>query len=169
MKSLYLLRHAKSGWGSIDLDDHDRTLSERGNEDAPKLAAAISERRYVPDLIACSSARRTRQTLAHLQAVIGVDIPVTIQRELYLASDQTILRLIRKTKDDQDSLLVLGHNPGMEDLANRLCGPASEKTPRFPTAALAAFEFDVDHWREVETGTGRLIGFMTPKSLAAQT
>ena len=167
MKTLYLWRHAKSDWGSMDLDDHDRVLAPRGTRDAPRVAAAMKDRDFVPAQIFCSSARRTIQTLKLFQQVMGDEIPHKIDRGLYLAAPETLLARIRGASDDKQSLLILAHNPGLEMLSAELSAQGDTQTPNFPTAAFAAFEFDVDHWKEIETRTGRLLEFMTPKSLAA--
>jgi len=167
MKTLYLWRHAKSDWGSIDLDDHDRALSTRGNTDAPRMAAVMKEQGYVPEKILCSTARRTHQTLNHLQNVIGTNIPVSLDQSLYLAPPQILLKAIRSAKDI-GSVMIIAHNPGLEDLATQLCSADGPTTPNFPTCGFAVFEFEIENWKEAAPGTGMLKDFLTPKTLAAQ-
>ncbi len=168
MKTLYLLRHATAAVDMGGFNDHERALNPRGNEDALQMAEAMKARGYMPDLILCSSARRTLETCRHFHAVVGGEVPTRVERGLYLAPDEAILRLVRNTGGAAGSVLVIGHNPGIESLAGVLAKEHSGqgKTPKFPTAALAAFQFDAANWNEVGRGAARLIDFLTPKTLA---
>ena len=169
MKQLFLLRHAKSGWGDPGLADHDRPLAPRGERAVPKVAAQLSHWLEGPLLVLCSSARRTRETLAHVESVLTVPLLVEVERGLYLASASALLERVRGVDGEVDQVLVIGHNPGISELAVGLCDPAAAHSAHlrdsFPTAALARLEFEVADWRAVGFGRGRLVDFVRPKDL----
>ena len=172
MLTLSLLRHAKSSWDDLDLDDFDRPLSKRGANAAPEMGRAMRELKLNPDLVLCSTAVRTRATVALVLLELGPPPPeVRYEDGLYLASPTSILGQIRKTAKSVRNLLVVGHNPGMHALALELTGAAkredmAELATKFPTAALANMTFDLDSWRDVGAGLGHLVVFMTPRNLA---
>ncbi|MGD0143317.1 MAG: histidine phosphatase family protein [Rhizomicrobium sp.] len=174
MKRLLLLRHAKAVPGDAKTDDRERTLNARGVHDAPLLGAEIHHRRYVPELAFCSTARRTVETWERLAPEFDALPAVTFLDALYLASPKTILKLVQSADNEAGTLLVLGHNPGLQDCAAALArrSPAPEERARlermrdkFPTCALAVFDFEIAHWRDVEHGTGRLTDFIRPRDL----
>lgn len=165
MKTLYLMRHAKASNDSPTFEDRDRALNERGNEDAPLIAREMQARRHIPDLILCSSARRTQETCRHVQDMLGAHIPAVYEPDLYLASDDEILEIIRAADPKARALLIIGHNPGLEDLALSL--GADGAPPKFPTCAVAAFRFDVENWNEVARQRGTFADYFTPKMLKA--
>ncbi|MGH6962525.1 MAG: SixA phosphatase family protein [Dongiaceae bacterium] len=166
MKTLYLFRHAKSSWTNNDAEDFDRPLAPRGRRAAPAMAAHMRKQGYVPDLVLCSPARRTRETAALVQPVLGTAIPLRFDDKLYLASAEHILRQVQAVEDKVRRLLVIGHNPGLQRLAARLADDAHARARlgrKFPTAGLAVFEFDVRQWNDIEAG--RLIAFVVPAGL----
>ncbi len=170
MLTLSLLRHAKSSWADPSQDDFDRPLNERGDEAAPRMGAFMARNRIAPDLILCSAAIRTRQTLAHVLPHLPAKTEVGYEESLYLATAIELLALVRKTKAAVSHLMLVGHDPGMHDLATRLAGsgdPAllSALAAKFPTSGLAVLAFDARAWSGVELGAGRLVLFMTPKRL----
>lgn len=163
-RRLYLLRHAKSSWDDLSLADHDRPLAGRGR----RAASAMADHLAVPDLVLCSTSVRTRQTYARLQPVLA-DAPVRYERDVYAASADTLLALLRGVTDELGSVLVIGHNPGMEELALLLARPSAERDDvavKFPTAALASLELDADvRWSGLEAGRATLTGFVRPRDL----
>ena len=159
MKTLHLLRHAKSDWDNPDLADDERPLNARGKRDSKRLAGHLLKHPIKVDMVFCSPARRAKQTLKPIQPVLGAK--VTEEPELYGASSEELLKLIRKTPDKLDSILLIGHNPGFEDLLTRLAGERG----RMPTAAIACIEFQVDRWDDIEDGQGKLVWLLTPKQL----
>jgi phosphohistidine phosphatase len=171
MRQLLLLRHAKSSWEDSNLTDHDRPLDPEGQSAAKALRASIARLGLRPQLILVSSARRTRETLELLGPLAGS--PRTIRSsDLYLASPRQILDEVVTIQADITSILVIGHNPGLHDLAMLLTGahamslgrPESKRLARgFPTAALAEFSVAGD-WRGLPDGA-RLIRFLTPHDL----
>jgi phosphohistidine phosphatase len=169
MRRLLLLRHAKTepftGSG-----DHERALTERGRADAARLGLYIAREKIVPDAAIHSGALRTKQTLAIVLNKLQPGVKVTAEPRLYGAADAAFLNVVRSARDKARTLLLVGHNPTMAEMACRLAGTGertgmSKMAAKFPTSALAVLDFDVDHWREVDEGLGRLIDFATPASL----
>src|SRR5215470_11494236 len=170
MRILYLLRHAKSDRGNPDLNDVDRPLAARGRRDAPAMAAYMSEQNYRPDLILCSPATRTRETLALLQPVLGSNRPVDYDRKLYLGSPDVLLRRLRDVDEAIPSVLLVGHNPGLERLAGAVAPRGDRRAlarmrEKFPTCALAVIHLQIDRWEQADVGTGTLTDFMVPAGL----
>jgi phosphohistidine phosphatase len=170
MLTLSLLRHAKSSWDDPTLADHDRPLNDRGNRDAPRMAAFIRDKKLVPDRILCSTAIRTRATLKHLLAALPKKPPVSFEKGLYLAEAPKILATIEAVREATARLMLIGHSPGLHDLAMALVGKGDRQErfalmAKFPTATLAVITFDLERWHEIEAGMGRLEIFMTPRRL----
>lgn len=169
MKTLLLLRHAKSAWPE-GVDDHDRPLADRGRRDAPRMAAYIAEAGVQPDFALVSSARRTLETWALVEPALGKACPSQTVASIYEAAPAAILAAIHAAPQQSETLLVIGHNPGFEDLAAVLAtaGDADAigrlKT-KYPTAGLAVIRLDVERWSDVVPGTGTLDMFVTPKTL----
>jgi phosphohistidine phosphatase len=171
MKILYLLRHAKSSWAEEGAEDFARPLSARGRRAAPTMADYMVAQHYHPDLILCSPAARTRETLALMQKQLGSGASAQFDRRLYLATADELLRLLQAVRQDVGSLLLIGHNPGLERLAANLAGRGkrellAELQRKYPTAALAVLAFDVARWKEIGEAAGELRDFMTPGRLA---
>lgn len=169
-KTLCLLRHAKSSWADPALDDFDRPLNQRGRTSMALLGLYIDEKKIRPDGILCSSAQRTRETLGLLLPWLRGDASMRIERVLYLASADELLSRIRQVEDGVSCLLMIGHNPGLEELAGRLAGggdifASTAMQEKFPTAALAVLDFDAARWADIEPGKGALRAFATPKLL----
>ncbi|WP_135077276.1 histidine phosphatase family protein [Terasakiella sp. SH-1] len=170
MKQLLLLRHAKSSWSDPALVDFDRPLNHRGRKAAQDMAVFLSQERPLPDTILCSTAQRTRQTLMALLDIYCHPIQIEMRRDLYHAEDQVILNMIQGVKHDPEVLMMIGHNPGLEDVAHLLChqGDAEalrEMCLKFPTAACAHIRFDVEQWRDITAQSGQLKSFIKPRDL----
>ena len=162
MKTLLLMRHAKSSWDNNDLADFDRPLNGRGRHDAPRMGRLLAQVDLTPDLIITSAARRAASTaeLVALAADYSGDIRYT--RELYQADADAYLELARETADDVNRLLLVGHNPDMEELVALLAGHGE----RMSTAALAHFRLAIDHWSELSDESGHeLVALWRPKEL----
>lgn len=167
MRRLHLLRHAKSSWELAGQLDHARGLTPRGRDDIELISKQLKSSGVSPDLIICSSARRTAETLAGLDASIVKDAKVKITDDAYQASTSDLLELLRAVKPKHDSVMLIGHNPSIHDLAVDLAsgGEELEKlAAKFPTAALAEFKFDGD-WSELDSDGAELVSFTTPKQL----
>lgn len=170
MTRLLLLRHAKSDWSTPGLDDFDRPLAPRGQRAAALMARHLADHAPRPDLVLCSPARRARDTLGLvLKPLDGV--PVCFEQALYVFDHPPLLARLRRLAAEVSCVLVIGHNPALEDLARALAGPASEPeakaalVAKFPTAALATLETPAS-WAGLAAGSARLVDFTTPKSLA---
>ena len=168
MRCLYLLRHAKSSWSDAAASDAERPLAPRGRRAAERMAAHIHDADVRPSLVLCSSALRTRETLAAILPALGEAVVVVIDPSLYSASAAEIVDRVRAASDDVPSIMVIGHNPGMQELALSLAtsGPAlSAVREGFVTGALATLEFSGEHWRLLAPGTAELVGFVAPRGL----
>jgi phosphohistidine phosphatase len=167
VKNLLLLRHAKSSWDEPALDDHDRPLSPRGVRAARWIASHLRERQLRPELVLSSSARRARQTLDAVQSVLDDAVDVQVDDELYGASADALVERLRIIDASIASVMVIGHNPGLEDLAVDLAGdgdPTALKQlhTKFPTAALAVLDLDQSEWARLGTGLGYLREIVLP-------
>jgi phosphohistidine phosphatase len=167
---LHLLRHAKSSWRDAGLEDRDRPLNARGHH-AGQLVAALLAREPVPDLVLCSSALRTRETFEHLARAYGRTPVVSIEDRLYLATARDLLERIEAVENDVGTLLVIGHNPGLHELAAALArhGPRAERArlaAKFPTAALASFRV-AGSWHALSHAPIALVSYVVPSDLDA--
>ncbi len=170
MLSLLLLRHAKSRWDDPGLEDFDRPLAARGREAAVRMGAYMARQGLAPALILCSSAVRARQTLELVRPHLGGNPATQFADGLYLATPAALLQRLRKLGADVETVLLIGHNPGMHNLAVNLSGSGEKKSlealaGKFPTAALAVLTFNEHEWSQIAAGGGRLCDFMTPKRL----
>lgn len=165
MKTLLLLRHAKSDWDDLSLRDFDRPLAARGKRDAPRIGKALRKRGPAPDFIVSSPAGRAKQTVEAVIKAAELKLEIRFDEVVYGASSPELLKLIRLLPKDSSCVLLVGHNPGFEDLVGRLSGSAE----RMPTAALACIEFQIDRWEDVEDGDGKLAWLLTPKQLGDRT
>ncbi len=167
VKRLFILRHAKSSWDDPGLDDHDRPLAPRGRRACKAMAAHLRTNAIEPELVLCSSARRTRETLEGV-APGGKHL---IEAELYSASPGDLVDRLRRVPDGVGSVMLIGHNPSMQMLALRLArrdGDAAVARAalerKFATGALATLTFECS-WSELGAGRARLAAFVTPKEL----
>ena len=170
MKTIFLLRHAKSSWDDNSLADHDRPLSQRGRGAAPRIGAYMRGAGCQPDLVLCSTAKRTRQTLQAVLSELGVEPAVEFDEELYLAAPGEMLDLVRSVPDTVEAVLLVGHNPGTGMLAADLSGFGLAESlnlmrAKFPTTALAIIELNVDRWKDTVSGCGTLREFIRPRDL----
>lgn len=163
MKRLILMRHAKSDWSGEAFVDHDRTLNDRGRANALALGDWMRAEGYLPDQVLCSSATRTQETLAGLRLPDGIS--TTITRTLYLASLDQILGQVQRANGD--TLLVLGHNPGVGMCADEIIAhpPDHPQFMAYPTGATLVADFAQDKWADVGWGKGRATAFVVPREL----
>jgi phosphohistidine phosphatase len=160
-KRLALLRHAKSSWAHPDIADHERRLNARGRRDAARVGVYLRQEGIAPDLVLCSSAVRTRETLG----LLGLLAPeVLVEDDLYGASVAELIGRLRRVGDPADSVLLVGHNPGIEDLAGSLAAEP-ERLTSFPTAALADLWVPIAAWDELRPGVAAINAFVTPSAL----
>lgn len=167
MKKLFLLRHAKSSWDDPTLSDFDRPLNRRGRSAAPAVGQYMAAEDLTPSLVLCSAAQRTRETMALLLPSFSDEMVIQIERGLYEASAERLFARLRKIPDSVPSVLLIGHNPGLEELAQDLTsdGPAeaiAQLSAKYPTAALAVIRFRIDAWSQLTTRSGTLERFVIP-------
>jgi len=168
MHTLYLLRHAKSSWSDPALPDRERPLAPRGRRDAKRVAEHLVRLGVEPGLVLCSAAVRTRETLQLVRPALGATTSVVLEDELYAAAADTLLERLRAVPDGVASVLLIGHNPGLQDLALLLASAGEELAPleaKFPTAALATLAVPKAGWSELSPGDAVLAAFVTPKQL----
>ena len=167
MKTLTLLRHAKSGWDDPSLSDFARPLNARGREAARAMGRELRALGLAWDRVLASPAARVTETIDGLRESYGPIAPV-YDETIYLASLEALLDIVRATDDGCATLLVVGHNPGMERLALLLSrgGPLHDEVAlKYPTGALAEIAFAIDHWRDVGESGGTLARFLRPRDL----
>jgi phosphohistidine phosphatase len=170
MKTLTLLRHAKSTWNDPVARDFDRPLNKRGRKAAHAVGRAMRSGGLRFDRVIASPALRVTETLDGLAEGYGGPLDPVYDQRVYLASPATLLDLIHEVPDATETLLIVGHNPGLESLTLLLTaddGDAlrSEVAVKYPTATLAEISLPVDHWREVARGMGRVTRFVRPRDL----
>ena len=164
--TLVLLRHAKSAWDD-GVEDYDRPLSDRGRREAEWLADLIRARGIHPSRILCSSAQRTRETLAGLIPALTRPASIEMTRRLYEAPAERLLTVLREQLVTDEAVMLIGHNPGLENLAAMLVGAGeagliSAMRKKYPPAGLAQLEFDAGTWSNVAPSSGRLVAFDVP-------
>jgi phosphohistidine phosphatase len=159
MKTLFVLRHAKSSWENPDLADFERPLNSRGLDAARFIGTLIYDRNLEPEIIVSSPAKRAKQTAVLVKELAGISKSIVFDERIYEASPLTLFNLIREFDDKYDSVLIVGHNPGFENLVRSLTG----ETVSMPTAALARINLDIAKWSDVETGANELEFLIRPK------
>jgi phosphohistidine phosphatase len=167
MKTLTLLRHAKSGWDDPIAQDFDRPLNPRGRRAARAVAEEMLRLGLGFDLVLASPARRVVETIEEVDRVVAPLSP-RYERDIYLAAPETLLEFVRRADDGASRLLIVGHNPGLEALALALTGPGSlrhDLEAKYPTAALAEIALPAERWAEVREGSGELRAFIRPRDL----
>jgi phosphohistidine phosphatase len=161
VKTLYLLRHAKSSWDDPSIVDFDRPLNKRGLRDAPFMGKLLAGMGEMPGIIVTSPARRALTTARLFAEAFGLPPAGLVEiAPLYAASPETILDVISELDDAFESAMVVGHNPGLTQVAAALSPGALN---HMPTCSVAAFSLDVDSWMKIRPGTGRMRFFETPK------
>ena len=173
MSRLTLLRHAKSARADAGLDDFDRPLTERGRTAAVKMAHAMTAAGNSPSLILCSAAQRARETLALALPILRADCRIEIEHGLYLAGAASLLDRLRAIESADTEILMIGHNPGLQEVALALVRPTEsdayrDLTAKFPTAALAEIDFPSGRWSNLQRHRGNLRRFVTPRARSRQ-
>jgi phosphohistidine phosphatase len=170
MLTLSLLRHAKSSWNNPTLPDQERPLATRGVTDAPLMGGAMTERGIDPELVLCSSARRTRDTLALVLPELKVEPKVVYEDALYHASPAEMLETLRALQPGTSRVMIVGHNPEIQAFALDLIGSGPKHLrdrlrEKYPTAGLVVINFAAGLWSSVEVNSGTLNLFLTPKDI----
>ena len=162
MKKLLLLRHAKSSWADSGIADFDRPLNERGLRAAPLMGRLMRERKLRPDLVICSPAERARQTATLVIKAAGLDAPLRFDERIYEATPARLAEIVSQIEDAAGEALLVGHNPGFEELVEKLTGEAGHMA----TATLALITLDIEKWNKLRDGCGRLEWIVKPKDVA---
>lgn len=163
-KTLYLVRHAKSSWGNPSDSDFDRPLNERGRRDAPEMGRRLMGKGVRPNVVLCSPARRAVETIALLNAELGVPADsIHMQKRIYEASPETLLELIQKLDDSYDSAMLVGHNPAMTWLVEGLTGANIQN---LPTCSVVTISLNSNHWNKAGKDPAELLNLDYPKKKA---
>ncbi|WP_037493986.1 SixA phosphatase family protein [Sneathiella glossodoripedis] len=173
-KILTLMRHAKSSWEDYSQSDLDRPLAPRGKKAAPKMGQYLYENSLSPDLVICSPAQRTRETLSRLQTAFPDPLPVKYDKMVYSAGmGHGLIPLLHNMSDELQHIMILGHNPAMQELSLALISWTDDQEEtrqkilrKFSTGAITSMQFEGDSWSAVNLGKGRLSHFASPKQLA---
>ena len=169
MHTLYLLRHAKSSWADPTLLDHERPLAPRGRRDAKRIAKHLAQLGIEPELVLCSSAERARETLELVRPALGATPTVKLEAKLYAASSDKLLDYIRALPEAVAAVMLIGHNPGLQDLALVLASTGTELErleAKFPTAALATLTIANTTWSRLSRADAALAAYVVPKQLS---
>ena len=167
MKRLGLLRHAKSDWDDLSLRDFDRGLNDRGRKGAALMGAHIADSGAKWTMAVASPAERVKRTLA----ASGLDLDVTWDERAYLADSPTLMAILHDVSDEEDAVLLAGHNPGLQELALDLVAECDkndfydEVMQKYPTATYAVLELAIDSWADIAPGCGKLVHLASPRDL----
>ena len=167
-KRLILTRHAKSSWDDPRMSDHDRPLNARGRGAAADLGAWLASRGYLPDQVLCSDAARTRETWERMApGLLPTQPELVLKPALYHAGTEVMLAVLRHGRGD--TVMMLGHNPGIADFATAIVAhpPSHPQFRRYPTAATLVASFEIDDWHEVDFGMGAVRDFIIPREIVA--
>jgi len=167
MKKLIIIRHAKSSWDDLTLDDFDRPLNKRGEKDAPQMGKLLREMKITPDYLIASPAVRTMETCKHIAKKL--DFPphkIISNQRLYHADKETILQVVKqipdRKNDDEEIVLLFGHNPGLTEFVNAI---SHEAIANVPTCGAAIISFPHDRWDNLKFGSGKMEWFHYPKKV----
>lgn len=161
MKTLYVLRHAKSSWENYNQTDFERPLNERGLLAASRMGQLMSEKSFVPDSIVSSTAARARQTAEMVKEAANFNVKIQFDKRIYEATTADLFEVLEETSDEIKSLLIVGHNPGLENLVRNL----TEEVREMPTAALAEIRLKIESWKDVSLACGKLRNLFKPKEI----
>lgn len=165
MKTLYLVRHAKSSWDNLTLADFDRPLNKRGEKDAPEMGKRLALRNITPQRMLSSPANRAYTTARKIAEALSIpEKNIKTDEALFHASAREILKVIGRQHDAIDSLMVFGHNPGFTDVANVL--NSDHQIDNLPTCGIVAYQMNITSWSDVRQGVAELLFFDYPKKVS---
>lgn len=161
MRTLFLIRHAKSSWADPGMSDFDRPLNKRGKMNAPFMGKLLAKENILPDLIISSPAKRAITTAKKIAKEINYkNENILLNEKIYEASEKTLLKIINEISDKNKTVFMIGHNPGFTALLNYL---TEENISNIPTCGIVEINFEIDSWKEVSNGMGKLVRFDYPK------
>ena len=162
MKTLLIVRHAKSSWDNPSLSDFDRPLNDRGHNDAPRMGKRLKEKDLTPDIIISSPANRAFTTSKIIAESIGFPVSsIVTNRNLYHATEDEILDVVHSLNEKTDVVMLFGHNPGLTDFVNSI---TKSHIDNIPTCGIVACKFKVDRWKDIAWGKGKVLFFDYPKA-----
>ena len=161
MRTLYLLRHAKSSWKDLTVPDFDRPLKDRGRKAAKRIGKYLAAEKLNNPLVVCSPAMRTRETAEIVLKHAHLPVEVRYEERIYEASLRDLVQVVSEIPDDKDVAILIGHNPGFEELLAYFTGEGR----RMATCALGKIKFEVESWKDIKEEQGTLAWFVTPKEL----
>src|SRR5688500_8497552 len=165
MKTLYVIRHAKSSWDEPGQADFERGLNDRGKRDAPRMGKRLKEREIHPDLMISSPAKRAYSTAKRIAEVLKYPKEnITTDKQIYHASEDGLLDAVQSINDDHDCVFLFGHNPGLTDFVNALAD-TDPYIDNVPTCGIVAFKLPVDSWKDVQWRSAKMLFFDYPKAL----
>jgi phosphohistidine phosphatase len=162
MKTLYVLRHAKSSWENHQQTDFERPLNERGLLTAPRIGKLMRDQSFVPDLIISSPATRAKITAEIVRDKANFQSEIQLDKRIYEALAENLFDVLSSVLDDIESVLLVGHNPGLENLVGSITG----EIRAMPTATLVVIELKIEKWKEIRPACGKLRNLFTPKEIA---
>jgi phosphohistidine phosphatase len=167
VRTVFLLRHGKSSWSDSTIADIDRPLAPRGERASRRIAEYMRRKKIRPELVLCSPSVRTRQTLEAIQPSLGKSCTVELVPQLYAASEPELLERLRALPESVNSVMLIGHNPGLQDLALALAsqGDLAQLREKFPTGALATLVVDSGNWGALSPGEAQLADYVVPRQL----
>ncbi|MEA1891511.1 MAG: histidine phosphatase family protein [Campylobacterota bacterium] len=160
MKKLYIIRHAKSSWKDLSLDDFDRPLNKRGRLDAPVMGARLKEKNILPDVIISSSALRAKITAEVIAKSVGYDKDIQFEKDLYESSALLLYTTVMSVDDNSDTLFLFGHNTGINEFVEEYV----KLYDNVPTCGVVEIEFECDKWIDITKENAKLISFDYPKN-----
>jgi len=164
VKTLFIIRHAKSSWDASNIDDFERPLNDRGKRDAPRMGKRLKEKDIHPTLLLSSPAKRALSTAKRIAKVLKYPKDdIKTDRRLYHADEETMLTVVRELKDKQDVVMIFSHNPGLTEFVNSLMDGELD-IDNVPTCGIVAFKLNLETWKDVDWGKGKLLFFDYPKS-----
>ena len=169
MKTIFLLRHAKSSWDNTKLEDFDRPLATRGIKSCKKIGKFFKKKKLVPDIVYCSTAVRAKQTWDLINRIVEKKKNIIYEDQLYMANSSIFMNFVKKTNDNFKTLMIVSHNPGIESFCLELSKENNEyindiKT-KYPTGSLAILKVNLKKWSEIRYESGIIYEFIKPRKL----
>lgn len=163
MKTLTIFRHAKSSWEFTDLQDHERPLLPKGEKRTKKSCAWLKKNQVIPDLIITSPAVRADITARMILDILALNIPIQLNSSLYPGTEEQIIEILEEIPDKYNHVLIVGHNPGLTDVANMLL--KEEIIEWMPTSGFATLQMDIDNWANIADVQADLAYYIEPKNI----
>ena len=170
MKTIFLLRHAKSKWGDPNISDFDRPLADRGIKSAKKIGKYLKKKNYTPNVVYCSSALRAKQTCECINRIIKKKKNIIYKKDLYMSDSGTFIKFLKNTKDKYNSAMIISHNPGIENFAIEMIQNKDNEiydniNAKYPTGGLVIIKLKNSNWSKLKFESGEVCEFIKPREL----